>query len=542
MKILFTCLFALGTFWLWGQAGSTPLQKEGEWILMLSPGTDVPALDPAIPVRPLSVEAGAYLLRFPRERKAAILEELSHLPGFLAIQPNFYLSPRSVEPNDPYFESQWNMTRIQAPEAWAFTTGGHTALGDPIVVAVMDDGFDLDHPDLSGNLWVNEAEMQGTPGLDDDMNGKTDDIQGWNFDSDSKNLPIKPHGTSVLGIIGASGNNGTGVAGVNWNVRILPMVVRTIGDMIEGYEYAWKFRKKYNETGGAQGAMVVATSASLGFDQVFCSEFPALNAILDSLGHAGVLSVAATANGDWNVDEVGDIPTSCASEFLIAVTNADLNDEKYQFAAFGAESIDLGAPGGSPDQGSFTTAPPGGYDESFGGTSAACPHVSGAVALLYSIPDTFFAQQVREDPVETARLIKKAILEGVDSLQAFQGITGSGGRLNLYRSILYLHGFYQPIPLSDPLQYTDRRRLIRVFPNPLPSGVPVQILYGSRDLAPVTVRLFNNLGQLVQQYTHTPVAFSDQLISLPTTNLEAGMYWVVLENGISPISFKILIF
>ena len=542
MKILFTCLFALNAVWLWGQASSMPQQKEGEWILMTVPGSQLPSLDPGIPVRTLSEAVGAYLLQFPAERKATILEKLESNPKFLGLQPNYYLSPRSLEPNDPYFEAQWNMTRIQAPEAWEFTTGGQTALGDLIVVAVMDDGFDLEHPDLVNNLWFNEAELQGMPGQDDDLNDKTDDIQGWNFDSNTNSLPIKSHGTSVLGIIGAAGNNGTGVAGVNWDVRILPMVVRTIGDMIEGYDYAWKFRKKYNETAGAQGALVVATNASLGFDEVFCTEFPSLNAILDSLGYAGVLSVAATANEDWNVDEVGDIPTSCASEFLIAVTNADRDDKKYQFAAYGAGSVDLAAPGGAPDQGSFTTSPPGGYIESFAGTSAACPHVSGAVALLYSIPSPVFAQQVREKPVETARLIKEAILQGVDSLQAFQGITGSGGRLNLYRSALYLHGYFQPIQLTDPGQYTDRRRLIRVFPNPLSSGEPLQILYGSRKLEPVTVRLFNALGQLLQEYTHTPSPYEDQQITLPTGNLATGAYWVVLENGIGPISFKLLVF
>ncbi|MBK7407734.1 MAG: S8 family peptidase [Saprospirales bacterium] len=346
----------------------------------------------------------------------------------------------------------------------------------------------------------------------------------------------------MLGILGASGNNGTGIAGINWNVKIIPMVVRTIGDMIEAYAYVYQFRKKNNETAGMGGALVVTTSASLGFNKVFCTDFPALQSILDSLGQIGVLNVAATANGDWNVDELGDIPTSCPSESLIAVTNADRDDEKFEQAAYGALSIDLAAPGGAPEQGTFTTYPPGAYEENFGGTSAACPHVSGGVALLYSIPSAVFAQLVRENPAEAARVIKEAILEGADKLDAFQGITRSGGRLNLYKSALYLHGYFQQIALPDPGQYSDRRRLIRVFPNPLSSGEPLQIVYGSRELAPVTVRLFNSLGQLLQEYTHTPVPFTAQQFSLPTANLAAGAYWVVLENGISPLSFKLIVF
>ena len=542
MKVLFACLLTISLLPVWGQPSVFPSQKEGEWILMTTPESGRPAIAPAILVRPLSEEAGAYLIHFPEAQQAAMSRQLSKLPGFLALQPNYYLSPRSIEPDDPYFESQWALSRIQAPEAWEFTTGGSTALGDPIVVAVMDDGFDLEHPDLVDNLWVNEIEQQGIPGLDDDGNGYIDDVQGWNFDSETNNLPIKSHGTAVLGILGASGNNGTGIAGINWNVKIIPMVVRTIGDMIEAYTYAYQFRKKHNETAGTEGALVVTTSASLGFNKVFCSEFPAMEAILDSLGQVGVLNVAATANGDWNVDEEGDIPTSCVSESVIAVTNADRNDEKFMQAAYGALSIDLGAPGGAPDQGTFTTAPPGAYDESFGGTSAACPHVAGGVALLYAMPSMAFAQQVRDNPAEAARVIKEAILEGADSLDAFQDITLSGGRLNLYQSALYLHGYLQSIGLPDPGQYSDRRRLIRVFPNPLSSGEPLHITYGSKELGPVTVRLFNALGQLLQEFTHTPAPFTDQQFTLPTANLAAGAYWVVLENGISPLSFKLIVF
>lgn len=499
--------------------------------------------DPEITVlKTLSETAGAWLVSFPEERENAVRARLSQNPGFLSLQPNYYLQPRSVEPDDPYFTEQWNLERIQAPEAWAFTTGGQTALGDEIVVAVMDDGFDLDHPDLAQNLWVNEVEAQGLAGQDDDMNGLIDDTYGWNFDNFSPNIPIRNHGTSVLGIIGALGNNGAGVAGVNWNVKIIPMTVRTIGNMIECYEHVWKMRKKYNESGGSEGAYIVATSVSLGFDKVFCSEFPAMEATLDSLGSEGVLNVAATANGDWDVDQVGDIPTSCASDYLIAVTNSTRFDEKLKEAAYGETSIDLAAPGGAPDDGVFTTRAPGDYDENFGGTSAACPHVSGTVALLHALPSAEFALLAREKPGEAALLVKEAVLEGADSIFALQGLTLTGARLNLYRSALYLHGYFQPISIPDPQQYADRRRIIRVFPNPAAPGQDLKIAFGSRNLEPVTLRLFNALGQLLQQAEFSPQGFEDQIITLPTPNLMAGTYWVVLDNGISPIAVRVVVF
>jgi hypothetical protein len=542
MKILLSLLAACLAVALCAQAPGEPIPyKKGEWVLMCLPGTAIQ--EPEITVlKTLSETAGAWLVSFPEEREGAVRERLAQMPGFLSLQPNYYLQTRSIEPDDPYFIEQWNMERIQAPEAWAFTTGGQTALGEEIVVAVMDDGFDLDHPDLAQNLWVNEAEVQGMAGQDDDMNGLIDDSYGWNFDNFSPNIPVRSHGTSVLGIIGAAGNNGTGVAGVNWNVKIMPMTVRTIGHMIECYEYVWKMRKKYNESGGTEGAFVVATNASLGFNQVFCSEFPAMEAILDSLGQEGVLNVAATANDDWDVDQVGDIPTSCASDYLIAVTNSTRFDEKLQEAAYGATSIDLAAPGGDPQDGVFTTRAPGEYDENFGGTSAACPHVSGAVALLHALPSAEFALLARENPGEAALLVKEAILEGADSIFALQGITLTGARLNLYRSALYLHGYFQPISIPAPQQYADRRRIIRVFPNPAASGQALQIAFGSRNLEPVTLRLFNALGQVLQQIEVSPQVFEDQIITLPTYNLLAGTYWVVMDNGISPIAVRVVVF
>jgi subtilisin family serine protease len=512
MRITIFCLLIFAFVYARAQAPSPDLYKEGEWILMTAPGSRLPALpEGAELIRPLSERTGAWLVRVA----PGVI-----LTGDFALQPNYYLSPRNTTPDDPFFSSQWNLERIEAHRAWEFATGGATALGDQIVVAVIDNGFDLDHPDLS------ESAL----------------LPGWNFDTQSSILPIRPHGTAVMGILAARGNNGKGIAGVNWEVQVLPLVTRTIGHIIEAFDYVFEIRQRYNQTGGAEGAFIVAASASLGFDKTFCSEFPSLNDIIDSLGSVGALAVAATANGNWDVDIEGDLPTTCQSDFLIAVTNTDRNDIRYADAAFGAASIDLSAPGGGPEAGVFTTYPPGDYTENFGGTSAACPHVSGAAALLYAMPSVELAQMAREHPEQAARLVKEAILNGVDIQPSLQDITLTGGRLNIYRSALYLHGYFQNISIPDPIQYADRRRLIRIFPNPLRPGDPIRIAYGSRDLAPVVIRLFNATGQLLAQTTATPEPFSTQDTQLPTENLVAGFYWVVLDNGISPIAEKIIVY
>lgn len=140
MKILLSLLAACLAVTLAAQApGAAIPYKKGEWVLMGAPGAAIH--DPEITVlKTLSETAGAWLIAFPEERENAVRERLAQAPGFLSLQPNYYLQPRSVEPDDPYFIEQWNMERIQAPEAWAFTTGGQTALGEEIVVAVMDDG------------------------------------------------------------------------------------------------------------------------------------------------------------------------------------------------------------------------------------------------------------------------------------------------------------------------------------------------------------------------------------------------------------------
>jgi len=376
--------------------------------------------------------------------QAKLLSAMFHHPKVKVVQNNHYTSYRATTPNDPGFAAQWQYINdgnsggvedadIDADDAWDITTGGITPLGDEIVVCVIDDGVDIDHEDWGDNLWVNNAEIPAN-GIDDDGNGYVDDYLGWNADNDTDDITDGGfgggHGTPVAGIVGAQGDNEVGVAGVNWNVKVMVVVGGGAeADAIAAYAYPLEMRTRYNQSEGQQGAFVVATNASWGIDFGQPDDAPLWCAMYDELGVQGVLSAGATINGNQNVDVIGDLPTACPSDYLISVTNMNRSDIKVTGAGYGATTIDLGAFG----QDTYTLAY-GGYG-GFGGTSGATPHVAGAIALLYAAPCPQLALLAKADPAAAATLVKSFILNGVDPNASLDGITTTGGRLNLFNSL-----------------------------------------------------------------------------------------------------------
>jgi len=336
---------------------------------------------------------------------------------------------RSVTPNDPAWAQQWGPKKIGAPDAWKLSTGGETANRDEIVVAVVDNGTDLNHEDLKDNLWVNSGEIPGN-GIDDDGNGYVDDVFGWNGYANNGNVPSGTHGTHVAGIIGASGDNGKHVAGVNWNVKLMS-VAASSGDtavVMRGYNYVLEQKKAWLTSGGTKGANVVATNSSFGIDGARCSDpqYKIWNDVYEAMGEVGILSAAATANMAWDIDRTGDVPTSCESDFIIAVTNSTSDDRLYSQAGWGKTTIDLAAPGTNV----FSTVPFN-RASNMTGTSMATPHVAGAVALLHSVASQNFAELARTQPGKAARELKKIMLQNVDVLPDFKDKTVTGGRLNV---------------------------------------------------------------------------------------------------------------
>jgi len=361
-------------------------------------------------------------------------------------QFNHFIELRNI-PNDPDFIQQWqyinegSMADLDADLAWDITTGGTTVNGDTIVLCALDNGVNINHQDIVDNLWKNHQEIPDND-IDDDGNGYIDDIFGWNAKENIGNLEPEPegkiHGTPVMGIMGAKGNNGLGVTGVNWNAKLMMVkVVKTEfsvdeATIIAGYDYPLTMRKLYNESAGEKGAFVVATNASWGAENFFPEDAPIWCALYDSLGNVGILNCGATANRSIDVDIRGDLPSNCPSNYLIGVTSLDRTGQKASSAAYGKRNIDLGAFGERVYTLSRTD-----YDE-FRGTSFATPHVAGAIGLLYATPCNDFGNLIKTSPAATALLVRNYILDGVKPNEALNNITVTGGQLNLNNSLQLL--------------------------------------------------------------------------------------------------------
>jgi subtilisin family serine protease len=391
-------------------------------------------------VEKLSNRLHIFLLEFNPSliNDERLLEDIKAHPYVELAQFNHFIEQRELIPNDNFFDLQWNMHNtgqsggmadadIDGPEGWDLGTSGVTATGDTIIIAVVDDGFDLDHEDLK--FWKNYHDIPGN-GIDDDTNGYIDDYDGWNAYNNSGNIIEKDHGTHVTGIAAAQGNNAKGVIGVNWNVKVMPVAASSTTEAIAvaGYAYVHEMRSLFNETGGAKGAFIVSTNSSFGANGM-PEDFPIWGSMYDSLGIVGVLSAGATKNANLNIDEVGDIPTAFPSNFLITVTNTTDDDVKSEYAGYGPTTIDLGAPGTSV----YSTRQTNSYGYKTG-TSMSTPHVAGAVAYLFSVADAGFMTAYHNDPAGMALVIKQYILDGTDPLPSLQGITVSGGRLNIYKA------------------------------------------------------------------------------------------------------------
>ncbi len=455
-----------------------------------------------------------------------LVEQFGHFEDVLFSSTDHKVELRNT-PNDPLAGEQWNMELIKATEAWDVTTGGKNYFGDDIVVAVIDSGFEYLHEDLIDNVWTNQAEIPDD-GIDNDNNGYVDDYYGLNVQTGTDDLILDDHGTQVLGILGGRGNNSKGISGVNWNIKIMLITGASFeSEIVEAYAYAKAQRIKYNETNGIEGDFVVATNSSFGINKADADNFVFWCSEYDKMGEAGILSAVSTANINHDVDVVGDMPSTCPSPFVIAVTNVTSQDVISTGAAYGFNNIDLGAPG----SGTTSTNLNNSYDV-FGGTSAACPHVAGAIALMYSIDCEEFATSYRSDPSGTAAIVRNSILDNVDSNASLDGKTSTGGRLNIYNSILGLEticGSTNSGPLAINL----------IAPNP---GEDImRFHYTTNTTTPHQILVFDASGRLVIENQINVALFDDKSFYINVKDLSQGVYFVHFSNEGEEIVEKILV-
>ena len=426
-----------------------------EVILMLPPSIPFSSLTSQFPLthqRTLSPQLNIHLFKIHNNGEESLTQlchRLMKQKEVIVAQANHYVgSRRSIQlfPDDSLFQEQWHLHNtgqtggtpdadIDAPEAWDISTGGLTAHGDTLVVAVIDEGFDLSHPDI--NWRTNHGEIPGN-GIDDDQNGYIDDANGWNAIDQSGILPQDVHGTHISGIISAKGNNTLGVSGITWNTQILPVlgfqpggtVLKAESDVLAAYAYVYDMRKQYNESQGEKGAFIVATNTAFGVSNSRPEDHPIWCAVYDSLGSLGILNVVATSNNDINIDEQGDVPSACPSPYLIAVTSTGKNDQRSP-RGYGPINVDLGAPGDSI----LSTGLNGSY-RLLTGTSMSTPQVAGAVALMLSASPSSLLAAYKNEPATYALTYREILLNGVDTLSELKDITATGGRLNLHRATL----------------------------------------------------------------------------------------------------------
>jgi thermitase len=348
----------------------------------------------------------------------------SNLPNVEYAQPNFYYHLLAV-PNDPQFVSSgmYGLTKIAAPSAWDLTTGSSST-----VVADIDTGMRYTHQDLAANAWVNTGETAGN-GVDDDGNGFIDDVNGWDFFYNDSN-PIDDaggHGTHTAGTIGATGNNGLNVVGVNWNVKIMPIKIyspngadSTSSMLVNAYNYIRMMRLR--------GVNIRVTNNSYGDCGEACGYDQATKDALDAMGNAGILNVFAAGNDNQNVDSFPGgtnpspgYPAKYTSPSVLAVASSTSTDARSSFSNYGVVSIDLAAPG-SGILSTYNTSNTA--TATLSGTSMATPHVTGAAALLSSY-----------NPNLSPASLKATLMNTVDVLPAWNGLTKTGGRLNIDRAL-----------------------------------------------------------------------------------------------------------
>ncbi len=320
-------------------------------------------------------------------------------------------------PNDPMFGEQWSLENtgqragksgadIHAAKAWAKTHGSRD-----VVIAVLDSGVDYAHSDLIHNMWTRPANVAA---YTDDQLGAVDDVHGYNAVNNSGDpMDDNGHGTHCAGIIGAEADNQEGIAGINWQVEIMPLKFMTAGgfgttkDAIECINYV--INRKH------AGVNVRVISASWGST----AKSKALEDAIRKASDEGILFVAASGNAGVNGDKSPHYPAGYDLPNMLSVAALDRKDELASFSNYGAKSVHIAAPGVDI----LSTWLNDSFEE-HSGTSMATPEVAGVAGLVLAV-----------DPDISMKNLRERLLNSVDPLPSLQGKVSTGGRINAARAV-----------------------------------------------------------------------------------------------------------
>ncbi len=325
--------------------------------------------------------------------------------------------PRVSAPNDPMFNDQWALNNkgqgggkakahLDALKAWVKTQGSQD-----VVVAVLDTGVDYTQQDLVNNMWF---RPENVPAYTDNELGTIDDERGYNADENSGDpMDENGHGTHCSGIIGAEGNNGLGITGINWKVKIMPLKFLGRGgfgstkNAIESINYAIDRKKA--------GVNIRVINASWGSTQ----NSKALEDAIRAAGEQGILFVAAAGNNGTNNDNRPHYPSNYNLPNVISVAAMDRNDQLASFSNHGVKTVHIAAPGKEI----LSTWLNDGFREA-SGTSMATPQVVGVAALILA-----------DNPKMKVETLRKKLLNSVDKLDVLDGKVENSGRLNAAKAL-----------------------------------------------------------------------------------------------------------
>lgn len=477
--------------------------------------------------------------RFPRIRSNLQLHQLStdmSVKQALAIlqsdpnveyaEPNHIYRASVAMPDDIYFGYLWGLHNtgqsggvegidISALQAWDVTKGS-----SDVVVGVIDTGIDYQHQDLAANIWTNPGEVPGND-LDDDGNGFVDDIHGWNAESlNGDPFDDNDHGTHVAGTIGAVGNNGEGITGINWNVQLMALKFLDAGgsgyvsDAIDCINYAIEMKQR-----GVNLRVLNASWGGPGFSR-------SLRDAIESAGDAGILFVAAAGNNGDGSEDLGTdndlapiYPASYELSNVISVAAIDRRGRLAAFSNYGASSVDVAAPGVSI----ASTIPYDGY-ALFSGTSMATPHVSGVAALLASVQSDLSPND-----------LKNTILQGAVPLASLEHKTLTGGLLNAFNSLQLLND-PEPPPGDFSLSFSSVKSSLRAGESG-DFGLLIRSVNGFSGSVTLSAKLEPEPGSTSPTWSSNPIDLSpdgEASVTLTLTTSPAsntGNYTLTVEGA-----------